>query len=157
MTDELKRARDALAALEPYLDAIICYASTMDEHEPNRLAVNARAAIAAADAALAAAPQPVAYPFRGPCTIKARGGRCICEAEGLGPECIHRDPLIDGYPLTAGLPPPAAPPAPDAQARDAARYRWLQERTVATGLSRWMGHHQFLDAAIDAAMQGDAK
>ena len=41
-------APDLLAAmegLEPYLDAIICYASTMDEHEPNRLAFNARAAI----------------------------------------------------------------------------------------------------------------
>jgi len=66
----------------------------------------ARAAIAAADAELAR--EPVAVPFRGPCTIKARGGRCMCEAEGLGPECVHRDPLIDGYPLTAGLPPPAA-------------------------------------------------
>lgn len=39
---------EALQALEPYLDAIVCYASTMDEHEPNRLAFNARAAIQAA-------------------------------------------------------------------------------------------------------------
>ena len=38
----------ALEALEPYLDAIVCYASTMDEHEPNRLVFNARSAIAAA-------------------------------------------------------------------------------------------------------------
>jgi len=38
----------ALAALEPYLDAIVCYASTMDEHEPNRLAVDAREAVGAA-------------------------------------------------------------------------------------------------------------
>ncbi len=36
----------ALKALEPYLDAIACYASTMDEHEPNRLIKQARAAIA---------------------------------------------------------------------------------------------------------------
>jgi hypothetical protein len=37
---------------------------------------------------------------------------------------------------------------------DAERYRWLAERTVSTGLARWMhetGGHQFLDAAIDAA------
>lgn len=39
---------EALAALEPYLDAIVCYASDMGEHEPNRLAVNARAALAGA-------------------------------------------------------------------------------------------------------------
>jgi hypothetical protein len=39
-----------------------------------------------------------------------------------------------------------------ADERNAARYRWLQEHTVATGLSRWMGRHQFLDAAIDAAI-----
>jgi len=37
-----------LEGLEPYLDAIVCYASTMEEHAPNRLVVNARAAIAAA-------------------------------------------------------------------------------------------------------------
>ena len=41
---------DALRALEPYLDAIVCYASSMDEHEPNRLAFNARQALAAHDA-----------------------------------------------------------------------------------------------------------
>jgi len=37
----------ALLALEPHLDAIVCYASTMNEHEPNRLAFNARAALEA--------------------------------------------------------------------------------------------------------------
>lgn len=42
------RVLAALIALEPYLDAIVCYASTMDEHEPNRLAVDARKAIGAA-------------------------------------------------------------------------------------------------------------
>ena len=36
----------ALRGLEPYLDAIVCFASDMNEHEPNRLAVNARAALA---------------------------------------------------------------------------------------------------------------
>lgn len=41
----------------------------------------------------------------------------------------------------------------DAVARDAARYRWLCERTVLTGLSVWMGATQFLDDAIDAAMK----
>jgi hypothetical protein len=37
--------RSALKAVEPYLDAIICYASTMDEHEPNRIAFNVRKAL----------------------------------------------------------------------------------------------------------------
>lgn len=37
-----------LMRLEPYLDAIVCYASTQGEHEPNRLAVDARAAISRA-------------------------------------------------------------------------------------------------------------
>jgi hypothetical protein len=41
---------EALKALEPYLDAIVCYASSMDEHEPNRLAVNARALLAKLEA-----------------------------------------------------------------------------------------------------------
>jgi len=35
----------------------------------------------------------------------------------------------------------------------ARRYQWLREHTVATGLSQWVHPHQFLDAAIDAAMQ----
>lgn len=43
--DGLLSCLGALRALEPYLDAIVCYASSMDEHEPNRLVVNARTAI----------------------------------------------------------------------------------------------------------------
>lgn len=39
----------ALRALEPYFDALVCYASSMDEHNPNRLVVDARAAIAKAE------------------------------------------------------------------------------------------------------------
>ena len=35
----------------------------------------------------------------------------------------------------------------------ARRYQWLREHTVATGLSQWVHPHQFLDAAIDVAMQ----
>ena len=31
-----------LARLEPHLDAIICYASTMGEHEPNAIAADVR-------------------------------------------------------------------------------------------------------------------
>lgn len=34
-----------LRRIEPHLDAIICYASTMGEHEPNRIAHDVRAAI----------------------------------------------------------------------------------------------------------------
>ena len=36
--------------------------------------------------------------------------------------------------------------------KDAARYRWLQEHTAATGLSRWMGSEQFLSEAVDKAI-----
>lgn len=39
---------------------------------------------------------------------------------------------------------------------DVKRYEWLREHTVATGLSRWMDHHQFLDAAVDKEMTDDA-
>lgn len=35
---------------------------------------------------------------------------------------------------------------------DAERFRWLEEHTVATGLSQWMGHEQFLSVAVDKAM-----
>ena len=34
--------RDVMYRVEPYLDAIICYASSMDEHEPNRIAYDFR-------------------------------------------------------------------------------------------------------------------
>ena len=49
---EHKRAAapDLLALLkriEPHIDAIVCYASTRDEHEPNKLAVDLRAALKA--------------------------------------------------------------------------------------------------------------
>jgi len=43
----LKQCVEALAGIEPYLDAIVCFASTMDEHEPNRLAKNVRDALLA--------------------------------------------------------------------------------------------------------------
>jgi regulator of replication initiation timing len=45
LTQENERLRAALLGVEPYIDAIVCYASTMDEHEPNRIAVNVRAAL----------------------------------------------------------------------------------------------------------------
>ena len=35
----------ALEALEPHMDAIVCYASTLPEFKPNLLVVNAQAAI----------------------------------------------------------------------------------------------------------------
>jgi predicted RNase H-like HicB family nuclease len=41
----IERIREALKGVEPHLDAIICYASTMGEHEPNRIAYNVRAAL----------------------------------------------------------------------------------------------------------------
>ncbi len=55
MANEIERLRashdallEALEGLDPHIDAIVCYASNMGEHEPNRLAHNARAAIAKA-------------------------------------------------------------------------------------------------------------
>lgn len=39
---------EALQALEPLFDGLVCYASTMSEYEPNRLIAQARAAIAKA-------------------------------------------------------------------------------------------------------------
>ena len=41
--------------------------------------------------------------------------------------------------------------------RDAARLAWLAEHTAATGLERWVHPHQFLRAAIDAAMQAQPR
>jgi hypothetical protein len=41
-TPNVAVADSLLRRLEPHLDAIVCYASTMDEHEPNRLAVDVR-------------------------------------------------------------------------------------------------------------------
>ena len=43
-----------------------------------------------------------------------------------------------------------------AQAADAQRFRWLAERTAATGLERWMHPFQFLYEAVDESMQADA-
>lgn len=42
----LAEAVEVMRRVEPYLDAIICYASTMDEHEPNRIAAEFRAFLA---------------------------------------------------------------------------------------------------------------
>jgi hypothetical protein len=36
--DRLAKLEEVLKAIQPYLPAIICYASTMDEHEGNRIA-----------------------------------------------------------------------------------------------------------------------
>ena len=51
----------------------------------------------------------------------------------------------------AAAQPPAAMPVPADVLRDAGRYRWLEEHTVATGLSRWIDDHrtQFLGVAVD--------
>jgi hypothetical protein len=37
--------RAALEAVEPYLDAIVCYASTIDDHDGNRVAAIVRLAL----------------------------------------------------------------------------------------------------------------
>ena len=42
---ENTRLREALEAIQPHLGAIICYASTADEHEPNRIAQAVNAAL----------------------------------------------------------------------------------------------------------------
>lgn len=45
-------------------------------------------------------PAPLKRGITGRCTRKV----CECEKEGLGPECIHLEPVIDGYPLWSGIP-----------------------------------------------------
>lgn len=42
----IKELEDALRGLDPYLDQLICYASTPDEYEPNRAVAIARRALA---------------------------------------------------------------------------------------------------------------
>ena len=46
--------------------------------------------------------------------------------------------------------------AAETYAADAERFRWLAERTVATGLARWVHPFQFLDEAVDKRRQADA-
>ena len=46
LTAKLSASEALLRRVEPHLDAIICYASTMGEHEPNRIAFDIRAALA---------------------------------------------------------------------------------------------------------------
>ena len=41
--DRIRQLEEALAALEPFFDAIICFASTQGAYEPNRIAAKARA------------------------------------------------------------------------------------------------------------------
>ena len=43
--ESFNKAEAALRAVEPYLDAIICYASTISEHDGNRVAALVRAAL----------------------------------------------------------------------------------------------------------------
>jgi hypothetical protein len=49
--------------------------------------------------------EPVAKLKRG-ITGRCTRKRCECEIEGLGLECIHLEPVIDGYPLWSGIPKP---------------------------------------------------
>lgn len=42
-------AEKALRDIEPFLDAVVCFASTMQEHEPNRIAVTVRHILKEAD------------------------------------------------------------------------------------------------------------
>ena len=46
LIEENARLRAWLSVLEPHLDAVICYASDMDEHPPNRVVAEVRAYIA---------------------------------------------------------------------------------------------------------------
>jgi hypothetical protein len=42
---EIERLRDLLRRLDPFLDSIVCYASTIGEHEANRVVADIRAAL----------------------------------------------------------------------------------------------------------------
>ena len=46
LAEENERLLAWLSVLEPHLDAVICYASDMDEHPPNRVVAEVRAYIA---------------------------------------------------------------------------------------------------------------
>lgn len=62
-------------------------------------------------AALAARPEP--QKLRRGTTGTCSRSACICERDELGNECIWlrpAEPMIDGYPLMSGLPPPATQP-----------------------------------------------
>lgn len=96
MTTLREAAQAALEALE-----------TRGEHHPR-----VYRAIEVLRAALAELPK-LAFLKRGTtgrCTRKV----CECEKEGLGLECIHLEPVVDGYPLWSGIPKaePALNPAP---------------------------------------------
>lgn len=60
----------------------------------------------------AALAQPEPKPLRRGTTGRCSRSICICGRDGLGDQCIWlrpSEPMIDGYPLMSGLPPPAQP------------------------------------------------
>ena len=62
-------------------------------------------AVAALRAALAQQEEPVKpAPLKRGITGRCARKVCECEKEGLGPECIYLEPVIDGYPLWSGIP-----------------------------------------------------
>jgi hypothetical protein len=72
-----------------------------------------------------------------------------------GYEDVHPDLLLEDLNIHPDFEPQIASAGRDApEWRDAERYRWLRERTVAAGLGRFIQAYrkQFLDDAIDAAM-----
>ena len=97
------------------------------------------AAIAALKAALAqqdasVEPVPLKRGKTGRCTRKV----CECEKEGLGPECIYLEPVIDGYPLWSGIPKAEqAEPVQEQDIEDAieAAYWYFDARR--SGLNEW--------------------
>lgn len=115
-------------------------------------------------AALAEPPKPASLKrgTTGRCTRKV----CECEKEGLGLECIHLEPVVNGYPLWSGipkvepegggnLPPPLQVPPKVAAALTTADLAWLETRRLTKlwqelGQMRWAGVDEGWDRAIDA-------
>ena len=88
--------------------AVVAECVTLDELQRFAEIAISQAAKHYAERDTAPQPQPKQEPAKlkrgitGRCTRKY----CECEKEGLGLECIHLEPLIDGYPIWSGIPQP---------------------------------------------------
>ena len=121
MTDQERAVmQQALEALEIVLNN--------DYNLPYEKIVASVTAIRAALAEPVLKPATLKRGLSGQCTRKV----CECEKEGFGLECIHLEPMIDGYPLWSGM-----PKAPEQAHHDlltthsAECWRWHHECAIA--------------------------
>jgi len=121
-------------------------------------------AVSDLDAALAqqtlpVEPVPLKRGITGRCTRKV----CECEKEGLGPECIHLEPVIEGYPLWSGIPKaepvqkPAPEPAHEQDIEDAIEAAYWHFDARKKGLNEWASAPQSERDAFKAEARKLAK